>query len=344
MIKNRSIYLNEMLRRSSCDSDVARVIEALAETAAKLSVAIADQSVPTEASTSEQNGGGDQPQPLDLFAHDLFVAGLAEASVRAVVSEEAHEIVNVDPTGEFLVAIDPLDGSSNIAINAPLGTIFSIRRVESSDETLAGQFLAPGRSIVAAGYILYSSATSLVMSTGDGVVSLTLQSVDEDFALVDGDVRIPLHGREFAINVSNYRHWDSHVSKYIDDLMAGADGAGGVDYNMRWVAALVAEAHRVLTRGGVFLYPCDSREGYVKGRLRLLYEAQPIAFLIEQAGGVALDGQTPILDKRALSLHERTPLVFGGVGEINRFESYRDARPYTGEMAPLFASRGLFRS
>ncbi len=333
---------------SSCPTDLAAVLAAVTSAAAELAATIAGRSVsaapPVAAAPAPAvNGGGDVADALDTCAHDLFVGRLAGASVRAVVSEEALDVIEIDESGEFLVAIDPLDGSSNIEIDAPLGTIFSVRRHDATQRDLVTQFLEAGRNIVAAGYVLYSSTTVLVMSTGAGVSMYGLDPATGAFRLAADDLRLPIHGREFAINVSNYRHWDPFVCNYIDDLIAGTDGAGGVDYNMRWIAALVAECHRILVRGGIFLYPGDARGGYRDGRLRLLYEAHPIAFLIEQAGGMAIDGVTPVLDKRAVGLHDRTPFVFGGIGEIRRFESYRDARPFIGERAPLFARRGLFR-
>lgn len=350
MTRHTTADLNSTLLDWGCPTDVADAVRVLAAGGARLADAIADQRFPSNPQPDDGvapevlNGGNDVAHALDVHAHDLFVAALRGTSTRALVSEEAHEIVEIDPDGELLVAIDPLDGSSNIAINAPLGTIFGLRRHDTNGPDLETQFLEAGRHIVAAGYIMFGPTTVLVLSTGAGVAMFSLDRPTGNFLVSTADVRLPACGREFAINVSNYRHWEPHVCTYIDDLVSGADGCGGVDYNMRWVAALVAECHRVLTRGGVFLYPSDGRVGYRSGRLRLLYEAHPIGYLVEQAGGAALDGRIPVLDKHATTLHDRTPLIFGGAAEVKNYESYRDARPFTGETAPLFAARGLFRN
>lgn len=365
--------LDAQLSAWDCPADLSELLVALADAGAALSFHVASppgyptrgigssvQPARPDAAALERNGGDDIPQPLDLLAHDLFVEAVRPTGVHALVSEEAHEIITLAPDGDFLLAIDPLDGSSNIAINAPMGTIFSVSRVDrgagppadvisvasstSAVADLEAQFLQAGRRIEAAGYIMFGPATVMVLATAGGVAALTLDAELGRFIVADPDLRLPDHGKEFAINVSNYRHWEHHVTTFINDLISGADGGGGVDYNMRWVAALVAECHRVLTRGGIFLYPADGRDGYRAGRLRLLYEAHPIAYIVEQAGGTAIDGQIPILDKVGASVHERSPLVFGSPAEVRSFEAHRDARPFTGELAPLFSNRGLYRS
>ncbi|MEK7296017.1 MAG: class 1 fructose-bisphosphatase, partial [Actinomycetota bacterium] len=241
------------------------------------------------------------------------------------------------------VAIDPLDGSGNIVINAPMGTIFSIIRGCSSSDPAAA-FFQSGRQVCAAGIVMYGPATVMALSVGHGTELFALDRRANEFVRTHTSLVIPRGTREFAINASNYRHWEPRLRVYIDDLVAGADGPRGENFNMRWIGALVAEAYRILLRGGIFLYPSDSRDGYRNGRLRLLYEAQPVAFLVEQAGGAAIDMTGPILDRQPSDFHERCPLMFGSRDKINRFAEYLITSQFTGERSPLFAARGLFRS
>lgn len=283
-----------------------------------------------------RNADGDSQTALDVAADGLFRAALARAGVRWYASEEQDAVVELDPAGAFGVALDPLDGSSNIDVNVAIGSIFAIYPAETDG---AATFLRPGREIVAAGYVIYGPHTALVVSFGEGALRFTLDRAGV-FRLA-GPVTMPTASREFAINASNHRHWPEPIRSYVDDCLAGADGPHGRDFNMRWIASLVAEAHRIVTRGGVFLYPADRRPGYERGRLRRVYECAPIAFLVEQAGGRATDGSARLLDQSAETLHERTPFVFGSAEPVERVGAYH-ALPDP-ETSALFGKRGLFR-
>lgn len=289
------------------------------------------------------NPSGDLQHPLDIAAHDGFVEALTHAPVQWVLSEEANEPITIDPQASFAVAIDPLDGSNNIAINAPVGSIFSILRGISGDEPSAA-FLSSGRQVCAAGVVMYGPATVMALSVGDGTDLFVLDPTTGDFLRSHSKLLVPSGTREFAINASNYRHWDPRLRVYIDDLVAGTEGPRGEDFNMRWIAALVADAYRILRRGGIYLYPSDARVGYANGRLRLIYEAQPVAFLIEQSGGAAIDMTGPILDRQPREFHERCPLIFGSCDKVDRVADYLVSPRFTGHQSPLFAQRGLFRS
>lgn len=312
------------------------VVERIAAVAADLARTIAG-GVALDAGVGE-NADGDRQTALDVVADDAFRAGLAGAGVRFYASEEQEQAVEIDADGRFALAIDPLDGSSNIAVNVPIGTIFALHHAE---ETAEATFFRPGRTLAGAGYVIYGPRCCLVTSFGAGVQVHQLDPATGRFRLVEATVTLPVKSAEFAINASNYRHWDPAIRAYVDDCVAGTEGPRERDFNMRWIASLVAEAHRILTRGGIFLYPRDGRKGYERGRLRLVYEGAPIAFLIEQAGGKATDGIDAILDKVPASLHERTPLVFGSPQNVARVASYHDLP--AGETSALFGSRGLFR-
>ncbi|WP_461307593.1 class 1 fructose-bisphosphatase, partial [Albidovulum sp.] len=253
--------------------------------------------------------------------------------------EEREAVASLDPAGSLALAIDPLDGSSNIDTNVSIGTIFGIY---PAADTAQGSFLRPGRDLLAAGYVIYGPQCCLVVSFGDGVLKHVLDPETGRFRLLGRVAPIPAESTEYAINASNYRHWPAPIRAYVDDRIAGSEGPMGRDFNMRWIASLVAETHRILTRGGIFLYPQDSRKGYGRGRLRLVYECAPIGFLIEQAGGGATDGIEPILDQVPDDLHARTPFVFGSANKVARVRSYHDLPEQ--EQSPLFGKRGLFRS
>lgn len=282
---------------------------------------------------------GDGQKALDVWADAALVAGLRLAGVGAVVSEEHAEVVPLGGSAGIVVAIDPLDGSSNIAINGAIGAIFSIL-----PDIGEGSFAQAGSAQIAAGYVLFGATTTMALTTGNGTQLFVLDPMSRRFRLVELDARIPATTREFAINASNYRQWGASVRAWFDDCVSGAEGPRGADTNMRWVAALVADAQRILTRGGVYLYPRDLRQGYEKGRLRLLYEAAPIAFLVEQAGGKAFDGRTRILDLVATDIHQRTPLIFGSADEIDRIARYKADPNLVVARAPLFHRRGLFKA
>lgn len=284
-----------------------------------------------------ENTDGDNQTALDLMADEAFAEALSGVPVRYYASEERDEVVTLNPKGKFALAIDPLDGSSNIEVNVSIGTIFSIYDALDTPEQ---SFLRPTDEQCAAGYFIYGPQTLLVVTFGKGTVSFVLDP-DRSVFVLSKAPEIPAETSEFAINASNHRHWDPSLRAYIDDCLAGETGPRGKRFNMRWIASLVAETHRILSRGGIFLYPSDSRGGYERGRLRLLYEGAPIAFVIEQAGGHATDGYSRILGQTPASLHARAPLVFGSAEEVDRVAAYHDMPEE--EVSALFGSRGLFR-
>lgn len=286
------------------------------------------------------NASGDPQKKMDLFAHGLLLESLRAGPVAAVASEEEELPAVLVPGAPLVVAVDPLDGSGNLAINGPVGLIFSIR--PNTGEAPEGVFLRPGVEQLAAGFVLYGPATILVLTTGSGTDLYVLSPDDEVFVRSRREVRIPTGTPEYAVNGSNARHWLPGFRSYVADLQAGAEGLRGLDFSMRWYGALVVETLRILIRGGIYLYPADRRPKHRSGSLRLLYEAHPIAMMIEQAGGAATDGRDRILSKSAGDLHERTPFIFGSVDKVARLGRYLD-ESYDAERAPLFASRGLFR-
>lgn len=325
--------------RQEIPSGMRDVLQRLCTAAADLALLIArggiDQSL---GAAVGMNAGGDGQKALDVIADEAFVAALRGSRVRFYASEEQDEPAELNPDGDLAFAIDPLDGSSNIEVNVSIGTIFAIYPA-TADAT--SSFLRPVADQLAGGYVIYGPQTCLMVTFGAGVLKFVLDPVTRLFRLTDPAVRVPAQTSEFSINTSNYHHWPAPVRAFIDDLVAGAEGPRGRPFNMRWIASLVAETHRILTRGGVFLYPWDDRKGYERGRLRLLYECGPIAFLITQAGGAATDGQEPILRQRVDRLHMRTPFVFGSAEKVARVTAYHDL-PET-ETSALFSKRGLFR-
>ena len=287
------------------------------------------------------NTDGDIQKDLDLRADQIIRAALSALPIGALASEEAAEPDILNPDAPISVAVDPLDGSSNINTNMSVGTIFSI--VPTTADVNAA-FAQPGTAQLAAGFVVYGPQTSLVLSLGRGVDIFTLDRTEREFKLTASMVRIPADGTEFAINASNRRHWEPPVRAYIEECVTGVDGPRGKDFNMRWIGSLVAEAFRILTRGGIFLYPADARDGYEEGRLRLVYEAHPMAFIIEQGGGAASTGRKRVLDIVPDSLHQRVPLIMGSIDNVRRLARMHMMPDVTSEQnAPLFGHRGLFR-
>ena len=294
------------------------------------------------AAAGSANADGDAQVALDLQANEEILAALRGAPVAYFASEEENAILTLANDAPVSVAVDPLDGSSNVDVNISIGTIFSIFPTEPAGATAS--FFRPGSEQLAAGYFIYGPHTALMLSLGQGVDLFVLDPSGGEFLLARSGLAVPVQTKEFAINASNYRHWFPAIRTFIDDCLEGADGPRGKNYNMRWVASLVAEAHRIFTRGGVFLYPADRRPGYGRGRLRLIYEAFPIAFLIEQAGGAATDGIDPILPKVPAELHQRTPLVFGSAEKVRRIAGYHIDPSLVRDLPPLFRDRSLFSS
>jgi fructose-1,6-bisphosphatase I len=275
---------------------------------------------------------GEEQQKLDVIANETIKNCLNHTGRVCVMgSEEDEDIIPVPPeypVGKYAILFDPLDGSSNIDVNISVGTIFSVLKCPKLDgggycEPDEKAFLQPGRNQVAAGFAVYGPTTVFVLTVGDGTHGFTLDRETYTFVLTHPDIRIPPDTQEFAINVSNQRRWEPPVRRYIDECLAGKDGPRGKDFNMRWVASMVADVFRVLSRGGIFMYPRDSKNR--EGRLRLMYEANPMAFIVEQAGGAATDGRTPILDLQPKGLHQRVAVVLGSRNEVSQVASYHGA-------------------
>ncbi|MDB5862024.1 MAG: fructose-6-bisphosphatase family protein [Ramlibacter sp.] len=278
-------------------------------------------------SAGTDNVQGEVQKKLDIIANEVLIeANEWGGHLAAMASEEMEGIYVVPnryPKGEYLLLFDPLDGSSNIDVNVSIGTIFSVLKKPEGGHGVSEQdFLQAGSRQVAAGYCLYGPQTTLVLTVGDGVAMFTLDREQGSFVLTAEDVKIPEDTREFAINMSNMRHWDAPVRRYIDECLAGKDGPRGSDFNMRWIASMVTDVHRILTRGGIFLYPWDKREPGKPGKLRLLYEANPMGWLVEQAGGTATNGRQRILDIEPGKLHERVSVILGSRNEVERVTGY----------------------
>ena len=277
-------------------------------------------------SAGSENVQGEMQKKLDVIANEVLVeANEWGGHLAGMASEEMEGIYVVPnryPQGEYLLLFDPLDGSSNIDVNVTIGTIFSVLKKPEGPGVSEQDFLQPGNRQVAAGYCLYGPQTTLVLTVGDGVAMFTLDREQGSFVLVQEHMQIPEDTKEFAINMSNMRHWDAPVLRYVQECLAGQDGPRGKDFNMRWIASMVADVHRILTRGGIFLYPWDRREPDKPGKLRLMYEANPMGWLVEQAGGAATNGKQRILDVQPAKLHERISVILGSRNEVERVTGY----------------------
>jgi fructose-1,6-bisphosphatase I/sedoheptulose-1,7-bisphosphatase len=298
-------------------------------------------------SVGEINVQGETQQKLDVLANDTFLHCLQWGGyARGMLSEEMEDpwFNGNDGQGDYLLAFDPLDGSSNIDVNVSVGSIFSLLRAPADKKRAdKSDFLRPGIEQVAAGYAIYGPTTVFVLTVGNGVHGFTLDPEIGEFLLTHPNMKVPEQTREFAINTSNSRFWEAPIRRYVDECIQGSLGPRGKDFNMRWIASLVAEAHRILTRGGVFMYPRDTKDPAKPGRLRLLYECNPIGLLMEQAGGRASTGTGPVLQVRPETPHQRIGFVFGSKEEVERIERYH-AEPVPKEFnTPLFNLRGLFR-
>jgi fructose-1,6-bisphosphatase I len=278
-------------------------------------------------SANTENVQGEVQKKLDIIANEVLIeANEWGGALAAMASEEMdsiHVVPNRYPQGEYLLLFDPLDGSSNIDVNVSIGTIFSVlRKVGHHHGVSEEDFLQSGKAQAAAGYCIYGPQTTLVLTVGDGVAMFTLDREQGSWVLTGENLQIPADTREFAINMSNKRHWAEPVTRYIDECLEGKDGPRGKDFNMRWVASMVADVHRILTRGGVFMYPWDKREPDKPGKLRLMYEANPMAFIVEQAGGAATNGLQRIMELQPSKLHERVSVVLGSKNEVERVTAY----------------------
>ena len=298
------------------------------------------------------NVQGEVQKPLDTLSNDIFLRmNEWNGHLAGMASEEMAHPQQIPPAyarGKYLLVFDPLDGSNNIDVNVAVGSIFSVLRAPpevagSGRDVTEADFLQPGATQVAAGYALYGPATMLVLSVGNGVAAFTLDPNLGEFVLTHRSIHVPEDTQEFAINTSNARFWEPPIKRYVDECLAGRTGPRGKDFNMRWIASLVAEAHRILMRGGLFMYPRDTKDPSRPGRLRLMYEANPIGFLVEQAGGRASTGRQPILGVKPGALHQRIGLVFGSAKEVSRVERYHHEPAPSETPAPLFSPRSLFR-
>lgn len=321
---------------------VAAAVDAIATAAIEIADLIATGDLADASGlTTGRNSDGDLQRDLDVQADAILRRCLSKVPVAALASEEMREAQIGDREAKICIAIDPLDGSSNIDINMTVGTIFSILPAPD-DPALA--FHQRGSAQLAAGFVTYGPQTSLVLTLGEGVDIFTFDRKAGCFHLARASAQIAEACEEFAINASNRRHWEQPVRAFVDECLAGVEGPANHNFNMRWVGSLVAEAYRILTRGGVFLYPSDARPGYGDGRLRLVYEAHPMAMIIEQAGGSATTGRERILDLSAQGLHQRVPLIMGSSNEVRRVEELHcDPLLVASVSAPLFARRGFFR-
>jgi fructose-1,6-bisphosphatase I len=273
------------------------------------------------------NVQGEAQKKLDVLSNEILLeANEWGGHLAALASEEMdhpHLIPEQYPKGGYLLLFDPLDGSSNIDVNVSIGTIFSVLRLpEGRTAADESDFLQPGVKQVAAGYTVYGPSTTLILTVGTGVHAFTLDREVGSFVLTQRDIKIPEDTKEFSINMSNMRFWEAPVKRYIDECLAGKEGVRGKDFNMRWVASMVADVHRILTRGGIFMYPLDSKTKDKGGKLRLLYEANPMSFIIEQAGGAATTGRQRILDIQPEKLHQRVPVILGSKNEVERVAAY----------------------
>ena len=301
----------------------------------------------TAAGSSSVNVQGEEQKTLDVLSNQMFLrANEWGGHVAGMVSEELEQMYTLPPQyprGKYLLAFDPLDGSSNIDVNVAVGSIFSITRAVTPEaDPKPEDFLQPGTQQVCAGYAIYGPSTMLVLTLGKGTHAFTLEPQLCEWVLSHPNLSIPKKTREFAINASNSRFWEPAVKRYVDECMAGSTGPRGADFNMRWIASLVAETHRILMRGGVFMYPRDNKDADKAGRLRLLYEANPISMLIEQAGGMASTGRRRLMELQPESLHQRVGFVFGSSDEVARIEQYHTEEPQDTYQSPLFGKRGLF--
>jgi fructose-1,6-bisphosphatase I len=336
-------HLDQAAPQSPNGPAVCEVIAALAAASIDLAALIADG--PLAGITGQADGvnpDGDQQKDIDVVADEIMRSALRNAPVAAVISEEAALPETLNPEAPLCVAIDPLDGSANLENNISVGTIFSIR---PRGNDILSTFFEPGTAQCAAGFVVYGPQTTLVLALNRQVDIFILDRHARQFVLTKAGVKIALDTPEFAINASNRRHWHGPVRAYIDECMAGTNGERGKDFNMRWIGSLVAEALRILVRGGVFLYPADARPGYREGRLRLLYEAHPMALVMEWAGGSATTGRRRILELGARTPHQRVPLIMGSVRGVRDVAAIHEGiEPmFDNSDAPLFARRGLFR-
>ena len=319
--------------------DVAAVVKAISAAVGKGPL------VGLASLAGSENAQGESQKKLDLLADELFARGVEWSGlVGALASEEREEVHFVEGKGRLALVFDPLDGSNNLDVNLPVGSIFSVLALPETDRGSTA-VLQPGSRQLAAGYAIYGPSTQIVITVGRGTHGFTLDREIGNFVLTHPDIRVPEEGSDYLINASNRRFWEPPIRRYVDECKAGKEGPRGRDFNTRWVASIVADVHRVLLRGGIYLYPRDQKESNREGRLRLLYEANPMAMIVEQAGGAASTGRGRILDVQPERIHQRVPVILGSRAEVARVERYHEEfdkgedKPYS---SPLFGERSLF--
>ena len=321
-------HLIEEQRAGRINAELRQLIAVVARACTSISIAVGKGAlggVLGDAGTG--NIQGEAQKKLDVISNDILLEANAWGGhLAACASEEmdhCHPIPDAYPRGNYLLLFDPLDGSSNIDVNVSVGTIFSVLRAPDGVATIGDEhFLQPGSAQVAAGYCVYGPQTSLVLTFGHGTHAFTLDREQGAFVLTRESIRIPEETREFAINMSNQRHWEAPMQDYVRDLLVGREGPRGKDFNMRWIASMVADVHRILTRGGIFIYPWDRKDPGKPGKLRLMYEANPMSFLVEQAGGAATNGRERIMDLAPTQLHQRVPVFLGSKSEVEAATRY----------------------
>lgn len=348
-----SKFIIEDLRRvANPDMELAALLNDVQRACKLVARAVSRGALDPATVATSTNVQGEQQKPLDVISNEIMISSMEwGGQLCGMASEELEHPYIIParyPRGRYLLVFDPLDGSSNLDINMTVGTIFSVLRApEGITEPVEADFLQPGTQQVAAGYVLYGPTSMLVATLGAGVHGFTLDREIGAYTLTHPDMRIPANAQEFAINASNERFWEPPVRRYVEECIAGKTGPREADFNMRWIASLVAEVHRILVRGGLFMYPRDTRDPSKPGRLRLLYEASPMAMLVEQAGGAASTGRQRLLDVQPTSLHQRVPVILGSRNEVERLVTYHHAYDRGEEAAfdaPLFNRRSLFRS
>ncbi|MCU4482269.1 class 1 fructose-bisphosphatase [Acinetobacter ursingii] len=320
-----NLNLTQYLQQQSghLTPELAQVIETIAATCNTIDQALQKGALAGILGSAEnENVQGETQKKLDVISNDYLIDALkVHAHVGGLASEELDDFTPAQANGKYLVLFDPLDGSSNIDINMCVGTIFSILPAKNA-VTQAADFMQAGTEQVAAGYVLYGPSTMLALTVGNGVAFFTYDPESQQFILTADQVKVSEETQEFAINASNQRHWEQPVKRYIDELLAGKTSVRAKDFNMRWVACMVGDIHRILCRGGIFLYPYDLKDPKKAGRLRLMYEANPMSMLIEQAGGASTTGRVRILEIQPTELHQRVPVIIGSKQEVELVTSY----------------------
>ncbi|CAA2142918.1 class 1 fructose-bisphosphatase [Hyphomicrobium sp. ghe19] len=337
-------YLSNWTLDGRTRGQVADTVLAIAEASVNLSEIVARGALSGKLGRVVARAGeSDEQKEVDVIANGLIIEALKAQPVAALASEEAEQPIGFRNDAPLLVATDPLDGSSNVDANVSVGTIFSVlpRHPSSTGEAA---FLRPGSHQLAAGFFVYGPQTVLALTVGNGTQIFTLDRETRTYRLTTRNVAIPAEAEEYAINASNARHWDDPIRIYIHDCENGANGPRGHDFNMRWTGSPVADIYRILTRGGIYLYPGDRRKGFHQGRIRLIYEANPLAWIVEQAGGRATTGRERVLDVVPAALHQKTPLICGSRDEVDRVMRIYSGQEFKGDRSPLFGRRGLFRA